>query len=171
MASVEEGEGDARGDHHGAVVADVDELTKAEVSVDFCVERFDGWEAFLFAFFVEPFAVAFLDFCGVWEHDLTEVAGGEGGVDISVEAFFCEIGEVSCVVDVGVGKDDVVDVGGVEVGEAAVDFVGIKASALIESAVEEDFGAVNFEEVLRARGRASGAAEFDFHMWESLLVF
>jgi len=67
------------------------------------------------------------------------------------------------MVDVGVRKDNVVNLSGVEVGEAAVDFMSIKATALIESTVEKDFRAVDFEKVLRASGRAGSAAEFDFH--------
>ena len=48
--------------------------------------------------------------------------------------------------------------------EVDVDFVGVFAATLVESAIEEDLGAVNFEEVLGAGGSASGTAEFEFHI-------
>ena len=67
------------------------------------------------------------------------------------------------MVDVGVGEDHDVDLARVEVGEAAVDLVALLAVALVEAAIQQDPGAVDFEQVLGTGGGAGGTAEFQFH--------
>ena len=93
------------------------------------------------------------------QHDLAEVAGGEGAVDVSPEALLDEVRQVAAVVDVRVREDHRVDLRWVEE-EVLVALVAVLAPALVEAAVEEDPLAVDFEEVLGARRRAGCAAEF-----------
>jgi len=162
VAGVDESDGDSVGDHHGAVVIEGDELPEAFFGVDFCVERVEGWEALAFAFPVGVGEVGFLDAGGIREHDLAEVAGGRGGEDIAAVAPAGEVGQVARVVDVGVAEDDGVELGGFE-GEVLVDVVGFFAVALVESAVEEDAFAVDFDEVAGSGGGAGGAVEGDVH--------
>ena len=47
--------------------------------------------------------------------------------------------------------------------EAAVDFVGVFATSLVETAVEEDAFSIYFEKVLGAGGGASSTTKFEFH--------
>lgn len=48
------------------------------------------------------------------------------------------------MVDVGVGQDDRVDGGWVEVREVTVDLVGVVSATLVEAAVEENALSVDF---------------------------
>lgn len=162
VTGVDESEGYAFGDGEGSVVADGNELAQDVFGVDAGVARGEEFQVVAFAVFVEPLDVHFMDVSGVREHDAAEVASGGGGVDIAGEAVVAELREVPAVVDVGVGEDDAVDLFGVE-GEGAVAFHGLGTSALVETAIEEDALAVDFEEMLRAGRGACGTAEFDLH--------
>lgn len=162
VAGVDESDRDSVRDHHGAVVIEGDELPEAFFGIDFRVERVEGREALAFAFPVGVGEVGFLDAGGIREHDLAEVAGGRGGVDISAVAPAGEVGEIARVVDVGVAEDDGVELGGFE-GEVFVDVVGFFAVALVESAVQQDAFAVDFDEVAGSGGGAGGTVEGDVH--------
>src|SRR5690606_13901406 len=104
-----------------------------------------------------------LDVRAVGENDGAQVTGGEGGIDVALEALLAEVRKVAAVVDVGVGKDDDVDFLRVEMGEAAVHLVALLAAALEQAAIEQDAGAVDFEQVLGTGGGARGTAEFHSH--------
>ena len=163
VAGVVEGQRHAVAERHRALVADADELAQAALGVFLEIEWLDGRQVVFGAVLVEPFGVLLLDMRAVCQHDLAEVAGGESGVDVAAEALLAEVREIAAVVDVGVGEDHDVDFAGVEVREAAVDLVAFLAVSLIEAAVEEDAGAVDFEQVLGSGGGAGGTAEFEFH--------
>src|SRR5690606_15407436 len=141
---------------------DGDELAHAFLGFDLAVERVEGGFPLLFAMFVEPLGVLRLDVRGVGEHDLTEVARGEGGVDVAVEAPTGEGGEGPAVVDVGVGEDHRIEARGIE-GKGAVAFVRLVSASLVKPAVEKNSRAVDVDEVLGTGGRLGGAAESDVH--------
>jgi len=92
MARIVKLEGDTWGDEHGAIVSKGDELLEAFVSILCRVERIYGWEVFTFAVFVEPLDIIGLNVGAIGEHDLAEVSGGEGGVDVALEPFGAEVG-------------------------------------------------------------------------------
>ena len=165
VTGIVEGEGDAGGYGEGDFIADVNEAAEAQFCILFGVDDLShiAVTSFAEAHFVEEFAVAFLDACGVCQHDLAEVSGGMGGIDEAFEAFFDEVGKVSRVVDMGVGEDDAIHAGGVEVGEVSVDAELVFPVTLVHAAVQEDFFAVDFQQVLGACSCFSCAAEVNFH--------
>ena len=58
---------------------------------------------------VLPLRFLQLDVGGVDEHDLTELAGGGRSDDAAAEPVFVEQGKKSCMVDMGVGKNQKID--------------------------------------------------------------
>ena len=163
VAGIDEGDLDAIANEHGAVVVEGDELPEGLFGIDGGVERGVEGLAFAGAFFVGVFDVGGLDPGGVGQHNLAEVAGGGGGVDVSAVALAGEVGEIPAVVDVGVGEDHGGEVGRVE-GEMFVAVVGFLAVPLVKPAVEQDALAIDLDEVLGAGGGAGGAVEGDFHV-------
>jgi len=146
VACINEGELHAIGDEHGALVAEGDELPEAVLGIDHGVVRREEREVIALPVAVQPGDVAFMDVGGIGEHDAAQVARGGGGVDVAGEAALREVREIAAVVDVGVGEDDAVDLLGIE-GELAVPLHGLGTTALIESAIEEDAGVVDLDEV------------------------
>ena len=67
-----------------------------------------------FAPFVQVLDVHLLDIPAVQQHIGREVAGGRGTPDVAIEALLDQIGQLACVVDVGVAEDDCIDTFGVE---------------------------------------------------------
>ena len=66
------------------------------------------------------------------------------------------------MVDVGVGEDHGVDLGGIEP-EGLVDLVGFLAAALEHAAIEKNAGIVEFEEVLGTGDLVGAAEEMPLH--------
>ena len=163
MASVEELDSDFAFDIEGLVVGDADEAAHAFLSVLFGIDGFDGWFALFLAFFIEGVDVGHLDAACVGEHDGAEVARGGGAEDGATEAFFIDIGYEAGVVDVSVGKNEVVDFGGVE-SEVAVHSIGFEAFALVHAAVEQYFQSFFCCNEVLAAGYFFGCThEFQFH--------
>jgi hypothetical protein len=126
------------------------------------VEGFEEVLALALALLVDVGDVALLDVGGVAQHVGAEVAGGGGGVDVAGEVGAEQRGEVAAVVDVGVGEDDGVDVGGVK-GEVAVTLEALLALALGEAAVKQELAAADFQQVHGAGDGAGGAEKVNFH--------
>lgn len=162
VTGVNEGQSDTFSDGEGAVIADGDELAEDVFSVDEIVTGGEQGLIVAFAVFVQPFDVHAVDVGGIREHDTAKVAGGRGGVDVTVEAVVVQLGKVPAMVDVGVGEDDAVDRFGVK-RELTIALHGFCTAALVEAAVEQETLAIDFNQVLGAGGGAGGAAEFDFH--------
>ena len=163
VAGVEKGQRHPVGDRHRPLVAERHELAQAALGVLLHIERFDRRQAVLGAVLVEPLGVLLVDVGAVVQHDLAQVARCEGRVDVAREALLAEVRQVAAVVDVGVGKHDQIDLLRVEVRKPAVHLVALLAAALVESAIEQDTAAVDFQQVLRTGGGARGTAEFQFH--------
>jgi hypothetical protein len=68
------------------------------------------------------------------------------------------------MVDVRMGKNHYIDGCRIEVGKAAIDFVSVLAMALVKPAIEEDTLAVDFQQVLGARGCSRRSAKLEFHV-------
>lgn len=65
----------------------------------------DGIFLFALVFFVPVFCVAFLDVGGILKHDTTEIAGGVGTIDDSLESVFYKGGDGSAMVDMCVREN------------------------------------------------------------------
>lgn len=117
------------------VVGNADEVAHALDRIPHRVNRFHGFEALLGSLLVELDGIDLLDAAGVGEHDGAEVTGGGGAEDAAFESVFHHERNQPRVVDVGVGKQNVVDLFRVEA-EVAVHVVGIQALALVHSAVQ-----------------------------------
>ena len=110
-------------------------------------------------FLVGPLGVALLNVGGVAQHDAEQLPGQTGGVDGAGEALLDQQRHPAGVVDVGVGDDDVVDLVGGEGQGVVVVFV----PTLLQTAVDEQFGSVDFQTVTAARDGMGGAEECKFH--------
>jgi hypothetical protein len=115
----------------------------------------------------QELGIGLLDPCRVGEHDRAEIARRMCTIDRRGEALgsvaMDEGGEIARVVDVGVGEDEHVDLGGVD-RELPVDLEGLLAPSLIESAIEQDTGArIGRQQVHRAGDRLRGPKELDCH--------
>ena len=109
VSRINEGERHTISDWYGAVVANVHELSDTVLGINLRIDGLNfGFSAFL-ATPVEPFCVLGLDACRINQHDLAEISGGKGGVNIPGEALLAEIGEIPGMVDVGVREHDAVD--------------------------------------------------------------
>ena len=82
----------------------------------------------------------------VRQHDAAQVPRGRRGVDVSREAQLAQMRQRTAVVDVCVGKDDVVNGLRIE-GKVLVPLDGVLPASLVEAAIEQDALAVDFEEV------------------------
>ena len=123
------------------MVGDADETAHAGHRILHGVDGFDRGEALESAFLVELGGIGLLDAAGVGEHDGAEVAGGRGAEHRALEAHLHHVWNQAGVVDVRVGKDDVVNVARVEA-EVAVHAVGLQTFTLVHAAVEQNFHAL-----------------------------
>ena len=96
------------------------------------------------------------------QHHRAQVAGGRGAEDVALKAVFDQTGDAARVIDVGVGKDQAVDLRALAV-IAAVFLKGLLAFALKQAAVEHDGFAVDLEQMLRAGHGTGCAIEGNFH--------
>src|SRR5207249_10956703 len=85
---------------------------------------------------IDKLGVRFLNVGGVAEHGLAQVDGGRSRVNWPGKSVADECGQVSAVVDVGVGEHYRVDGARVE-RQVAVAILGILAAALVEAAIEQ----------------------------------
>ncbi len=114
VPGVVEGQGDARRDLIGALVADADELLQAGQGVGHGVDRLQRRQVVAAALLVQIGHVRLLNLGAITQHDAAQVARGRGGDDVAGEAIADEAGDVAAVVDVGVGEDERVHSAGVE---------------------------------------------------------
>jgi hypothetical protein len=84
---------------------------------------------------------------GIWQHDAAEVTRGWCGIDVAIKAALAEVRQIACVIDVGVGEDDTVDLFRIKK-EVAIPFHRLCTSTLIESAIEEDACFIDLDEML-----------------------
>lgn len=91
VTSINEGEGNAFGDIERPVVINSNELTKNVFGVDEVVARGEELSVVVFAVFVEPLDVHFMDVGGVREHDAAEVTCGRSGVNVPGETIVAEL--------------------------------------------------------------------------------
>lgn len=162
VTGIDKGEGHAFSDREGAMIANGDELAEDVFSVDEIITGSEQGLVLAFAVFVQPLDVHLMDVSGIRKHDAAQVAGGRGGVNVTVEAVVVQLGEITAVVDVGVREHDAVDRLRVK-RELTIALHGFCTATLVEAAVEQDPLAIDFNQVLGAGGGAGGAAEFDFH--------
>ena len=130
------------------------------------VERFDGVFAFsLFAFmaFFLVLGVFFLDVGRIEHDDGGDFGSGAGGVDFAVEAFLDQFGQPAAMVEVSVGEQDGVDLARRD-GEL-IPVAVLEGAFLEETAVDEEFEAVDLQEMAGTGDILGGAEEgdFDFH--------
>ena len=108
-------------------------------------------------------SIFFLYFGRVEQHHLGDVGGGVGAVDVALEALNANFRDKPGVVQVGVGQQDGIEAGGgyAERFPVPVD----EFTFLKEAAVDEDAGAVHFQQVARAGDVPGGAQEgkLDIH--------
>jgi hypothetical protein len=126
------------------------------------VERLEEFLALLLAPPVDELHVLFLDRGAVHEHYCAQVAGCRRAEDIALKSVPDQTGDPARVIDVGVGKNQAVDVLALA-GIAAVSLEGFLAFALKHATVEHDGFAVNFDQVLRTGHGTGGAIEGNFH--------
>lgn len=162
VARVEELERNARGDFARRMQMRRDEKLHKGIDVRFFVEGLEKFFAFAFALLVDVFEVALLEKAGVAQHNVAKFSCRLAGEDAAAKALAHELGKVARVVDVRVGKDDVVDCFGVD-GKVSILLEGFLTMALEEAAIEEDTFTVGFEEVHRASCGLSRAIECEFH--------
>jgi hypothetical protein len=163
VPSIDKSELHAVRDRHRPTVSGGYELAKGTIGIDGGVEWFRVGLAVATGVLAQPTDVVRLDLGAILKHDLADVPGGVGGVDVPGEAPSAEVGEIATVIDVGVGQDHAVDLCGIE-GKVEVALVGLRPMPLEETAIEENALAVDLKEVLRTGGGLGGAAEGDLHM-------
>ena len=162
VARVEELERNAWSDFARRMQMRRNEKLHKGIDVRFFVEGLEEFFAFAFALLVDVFEVALLEEAGVAQHNVAKFGCRLAGEDAAAKALAHELGKVARVVDVRVGKDDVVDCFWVD-GKVSILLEGFLTMALEEAAIEEDTFTVGFEEVHRASCGLSRAVECEFH--------
>ena len=124
------------------------------------VQGLDGLQSFALALAVIPLGILFVDEAGVLEHDAAQVAGGAMGIDWPGEAGLDQQRQAAGVVQVGMGKDDgiqVLDVHRQRLGVAGFIF----GAALDEAAFDQQALPTDFDQVTGAGDFAGGAEELN----------
>ena len=129
------------------------------VNVIGSIRRFIFFTAGAFRFSVAPFGFAFLDMRGIKQHYAAEFRSCFRGKNISAKSRFCQFGKFSGMVYMRVSKKYAVDIRNGD-GKFAI-FVNIRA--LLHSAIDKDFFAVNFQQRARACNLMRRAEKFYFH--------
>ena len=132
------------------------------IHILFIVERLEQTLAFAPAALVDILKIALLEKAGIPQHDVAEFARRLPRENPTAEPLAHELRQIPRMVDVGVGKDDVIDGLCVE-RKIAVLFERFLAVALIESAVEQNPLSVRLDEMHRARRRLRGSVKRYFH--------
>ena len=99
---------------------------------------------------------------GVLQHDAREISGGVRGVDVAAESLLHQVWKIAAVIDVGVAQHHGVQRVGIE-GEVPVAFDRVRAAALVQTAFEKEFPAVDLQKVHRSRGGSGGPEKVDVH--------
>ena len=162
VAGIDVGDDDSAGEGHGFVVVVGTDEFEGSLDVGEGIERDDGRLAAAVGLLVQVGGVGLLDVGGIAQHDGQEIGGGRRGVDGFRVALLDEGGDVAAVVDVSVGEDHGVDLGGIEP-EGLVDLVGFLAAALKHAAIEENAGIVEFKEVFGAGDLVRAAEKMPLH--------
>ena len=84
------------------------------------------------AFLGHVLRVVLLDLRRVLQHDRRQVTGGEGAIDVALEALTAEVGQVPAMIDMRVAENHGIQVGRFE-GEIPVPLDGLVAMPLVES--------------------------------------
>ena len=162
MAGIDVRDFDAPGQVEGLVIGMGADQFQGGFGVLEGIEGDDGGLSAPVGLLVQIGGVGLLDVGGIAQHDRQKVGGGGGGMDGVAVALLGQGGDVAAVVDMGVGQDHGIHGDGIE-SEGAVDFVGVLAAALEESAIEQDPRAIDFQEVFGAGHRVGAAEEMPLH--------
>ena len=146
VAGVEELEGDAGRDFAWRMEMRWDEELHEGIDVRFFVKGLKEFLAFAFALLVDIFEVALLEETRIAQHNIAKFSCRLTREDTTAEALAHKLRQITRVVDMRMGEDDVVDRFGIN-GEVAILLEGFLAMTLEETAIEEDTLAVGFEEV------------------------
>ena len=106
------------------------------------------------ALLVFPFGVTFLDVGGIPQHNVQQLGGEAGAVDVAAKSLLDEQGNAAGVVNVGVGDNDILNVAGHEVQLGVVDLI----PPLLQAAVNEHLVSVALHTVAAA-GDGFGCTE------------
>ena len=163
MPGVEKLERYPFGDLPGFVHVQGREKLHQHIDVAFIVQRLEQGLALLRAPLVDVFKVALLQETGVSQHHVAEIRRGMAREHATAESLSDELRKVARMVDMGVGKDHVVD--GLRIdGKLSVLLESLFAVPLVEAALEEYALAVRLDEVHRAGRSAGSSVECDFHV-------
>lgn len=113
-----------------------------------------------FALFVQVEDVRLLNVAAVQKHIGRKVAGSRCTPDVATKALLDEIGQLACMVDVGVAENNSVDA---FQGEVQVAGVGIGPVALVEAAIEQNAFAVDLQQVHGAGNFLGRAVKCELH--------
>jgi len=103
-----------------------------------------------------------LQMSGIGEHQLGDLRRRLGAQDLPGEPSPDEQGEPPCVIEVGVGEEDGVDLPRVEGERLPIEVLALTPS-LEQAAVKKETESVDLDEVTRAGDRLRRAAERDLH--------
>lgn len=162
MAGIHQGEGNAGKDLAGPVIAYAHKLVHGPGRICLGVERLKGPLALFLAAAVDVFHILFLDRGAVLQHHRAQIAGGRGAENVALKAVFDQAGDAARVIDVGMGKDQAVNMFALAE-SAAVFLKGVLAFALNQAAVKHDGLPVDFEQMLRAGDGTCCAIKGKFH--------
>ena len=159
---VVESQGHARRDGDGPPVGHADEVRQRGQRVLHRVKGLQRRFALAPPFLVQIADILLLDAGAVFQHRCTQITRSVSGVDVALEPLSHQIGDVARVIDVGVREHHHVDIFGIE-GEIQVAFIAELALALVKTAIQQDFGVVDFQQVHGAGDGAGRAPKCDFH--------
>ena len=109
---------------------------------------------------VLPLGIALLNMSGVSEHDGQQLGGEPGGIDGPGKALLDQQRNAAGVVDMGVGDQNIVDVAGGKIQGVVI----VLVPALLETAVDQDLPAVDFQTVAAAGDRVGRAKKRKLHV-------
>ena len=138
-----------------------DELRHAFLGVGRGVKRLDGRLMFFGAHFGNEKRVLFLNVRGVEQHDAAQIARGRSAMDRAVVSF-AQARQFAGVVQMRMAQDDGVHRARVE-RQNFIELLRLLAMALEQAAFEQQFFAVDLQQIHRAGGGARRAEEMDFH--------
>ena len=145
------------------IVIDGDKLAHGFFGIGRAIERFDWRQAAFGALFGNERRVVALDLGRIFQHDAGQVTRGKGAVDVSFETLPAQVRQIAAVIDVRVTQHHRIDFARVE-GKLAVTFNGFIAVPLVETALQQDFSAIELQEVHRTGGGTGGAVKVHSHL-------